>query len=206
MSNDTKTPEGYMQNALGHMVPMSLVEPIDQARDKLVRELIDIVLEQNKRLAEAKRRIFGDVAAFVSLSAEQYGVKRGGAKGNVTLHSYDGQYKLQVATAENIRFDERIHAAKALIDECIKDWGRHSSPELMVMVQQAFQTDKEGDLNVGRILNLRRLAIKDQRWVDAMRAISESEQVIGTKKYIRAYRRVGDSDRYEAIPLDMVAV
>jgi len=206
MNSTTNMPEGFMRNAQGHLVPLELVRPIDQERDKLVHELIEIVLEQNRGLTEAKRRIFGDVAAFVSLSSEQYGVKRGGVKGNVTLFSFDGAYKLQIATAENIKFDERLSAAQALVDECIRDWGKHSRPEIMALVQQAFQTDKEGNLNVSRIMGLRRLEIKDQRWVDAMRAIGESVQVIGTKQYIRAYKRVGDSDRYEAIPLDMVAV
>ena len=205
MSN-ANVPQGFMQNAQGHMVPLALIKPIDQERDKLVRELMAIVIEQNQGLIAAKKRIFGDVAAFVSLSAEQYGVKRGGVKGNVTLFSFDGSFKIQIATAENIKFDERLVAAQALVDECIRDWGKHSRPEIMAMVQQAFQTDKEGNLNVGRIMSLRRLDIKDQRWVDAMRAIGESVQVIGTKQYIRAYKRVGDSDRYEAIPLDMVAV
>ena len=205
MSN-TNVPEGFMQNAQGHMVPLALIKPIDQERDKLVRELMAIVIEQNQGLTAAKKRIFGDVAAFVSLSAEQYGVKRGGVKGNVTLFSFDGSMKIQIATAENIKFDERLAAAQALVDECIRDWGKHSRPEIMAMVQQAFQTDKEGNLNVGRIMSLRRLDIKDQRWVDAMRAIGESVQVIGTKQYIRAYKRLGDSDRYEAIPLDMVTV
>ena len=173
MSN-TKVPEGFMQNAQGHMVPLSLIKPIDQERDKLVRELMAIVIEQNQGLIAAKKRIFGDVAAFVSLSAEQYGVKRGGVKGNVTLFSFDGSFKIQIATAENIKFDERLVAAQALVDECIRDWGKHSRPEIMAMVQQAFQTDKEGNLNVSRIMSLRRLDIKDQRWVDAMRAISEN--------------------------------
>lgn len=39
-----------------------------------------------------------------------------------------------------------------------------------------------------------------------MKAIGESVQVIGTKQYVRFYERVGDSDRYAPISLDMVAV
>jgi Protein of unknown function (DUF3164). len=206
MSNTVKEPEGFMRNAQGHLVPLELVKPIDQERDRLVRELMAIVFDTNQRLTSAKQRIFGDVAAFVSLSAEHYGVKRGGVKGNVTLFSFDGALKLQIATAENIKFDERLAAAQALVDECIRDWGQSSRPEIMALVQQAFQTDKEGNLNVGRIMGLRRLEIADPRWQDAMRAIGESVQVIGTKQYIRAYKRVGDTGRYESIPLDMVAV
>lgn len=199
-------PDGYMRNAQGHLVPLELVKPIDQERDRLVRELVALAKDLNARLVAGKSKMFGDVAAFVELSAEQYGVKRGGAKGNVTLPTYDGAFKLQIATAENVTFDERLQAAKTLIDECINEWAKGSRPEIMVLVQQAFQTDKEGNLNVGRILGLRRLEIGDPRWQEAMKAISESVQVIGTKQYVRLYERLGDTDRYVPIALDMVAV
>lgn len=204
--NQPNVPAGYMRNAQGHLVPLELVKPIDQERDRLVRELVALAKDLNARLVAGKSKMFGDVAAFVELSAEQYGVKRGGTKGNITLPTYDGAFKLQIATAENVTFDERLQAAKTLIDECINEWAKGSRPEIMVLVQQAFQTDKEGNLNVGRILGLRRLEIADARWQEAMKAISESVQVIGTKQYVRLYERVGDSDRYVPIALDMVAV
>mgnify|MGYP001085237269 FL=1 len=204
--DQTTVPAGYMRNAQGHLVPLELVKPIDQERDRLVRELVALAKDLNARLVAGKSKMFGDVAAFVELSAEQYGVKRGGTKGNITLPTYDGAFKLQIATAENVTFDERLQAAKTLIDECINEWAKGSRPEIMVLVQQAFQTDKEGNLNVGRILGLRRLEIADPRWQEAMKAISESVQVIGTKQYVRLYERVGDSDRYVPIALDMVAV
>jgi hypothetical protein len=204
--DESNIAEGYMRNAQGHLVPVELVKPVDQERDRLVRELVALAKDLNARLVAGKLKIFGDVAAFAELSAETYGVKRGGTKGNITLHTYDGAYKLQLATAENVTFDERLQAAKALVDECIKDWARGARPEIVVLVQQAFQTDKEGNVNVGRILGLRRLEITDERWQTAMKAIGESVQVIGTKQYLRFYERVGDTDRYAPIPLDMVAV
>ena len=204
--DQSQTPEGYMRNAQGHLVPLALVKPFDQERDRLVRELVAVAKTLNASLIAGKAKMFGDVAAFVELSAEQYGVKRGGAKGNITLPTYDGAYKLQIATAENVMFDERLQAAKTLIDECINEWAKGSRPEIMVLVQQAFQTDKEGNLNVGRILALRRLEIADERWKAAMTAIGESVQVIGTKQYVRIYERVGDTGRYVPIALDMVAV
>jgi hypothetical protein len=199
-------PEGYMRDAQGRLVPLTMIKPVDQARDHLVRELVALAKQLNAALVSGKKRIFGDVAAFADLSAEQYGVPRGGKKGNITLHTFDGQYKLQLATAEALTFDERLQAAKALIDLCVNEWAQGSRPEIKVLVQQAFQTDKEGDLNVGRIMALRRLEITDARWQEAMKAIGESVQVIGSKQYIRFYERIGDTDRYSPIPLDMVAV
>jgi len=202
----TALPPGYLRNAQGHLVPTEMVKPIDRARDDLVQELMKHARATNELLKAFKSRVFGDVAAFANLSAEQYDAKLGGKKGNITLYSFDGAYKIQLATADNIVFDERLQAAKALIDACIEDWSQGSSPEIKVLVQQAFQTDKEGNLNTGRILGLRRLEITDTRWQSAMKAIGESVQVVGSKQYIRFYERVGDTDQYVGISLDIAAV
>ena len=51
-----------------------------------------------------------------------------------------------------------------------------------------------------------RLDMDDEEWERAMQAIRDSIQAAGTATYVRVYRRVGDSDQYEAIPLDLAAV
>lgn len=86
---------------------------------------------------------------------------RGGTKGNITLPTYDGAFKLQIATAENVTFDERLQAAKTLIDECINEWAKGSASRSWKGCSRPSRTDKEGNLNVGRILGLRRLEIAD---------------------------------------------
>ena len=203
MTNQTET---LHRNAQGHLVPESLIKTIDLLRDGVVRQQVAAAQVLQLQMAAAKVQMQRELEDYLDLSAQEYGVTYGGAKGNITLTSYDGAYKLQIATAENVTFDERLQAAKTLIDECINEWAKGSRPEIMVLVQQAFQTDKEGNLNVGRILALRRLEIADERWKAAMTAIGESVQVIGTKQYVRLYERVGDSGRYVPIALDMVAV
>jgi hypothetical protein len=183
-----------------------MIKPIDRARDELVRDLGDRAKQMSKLLREFKDRVFQDIDAFVELSAEQYEVKLGGKKGNLTLYSFDGALKVQVAIAEHMVFDERLQAAKQLIDECILKWSEGSRDEIKVLVQAAFQTDKEGKINTGRVLALRRLDIRDEKWQKAMQAIGESLQVVGSKEYVRFYERIGDSDQYQPISLDIAAV
>ena len=48
--------------------------------------------------------------------------------------------------------------------------------------------------------------IKDPRWLNAMQAISESVQVVNSKAYVRVYERIGDSDQYQPISLDVAGV
>ncbi|WP_251280165.1 DUF3164 family protein, partial [Enterobacter hormaechei] len=90
------------------------------------------------------------------------------------LYSYDGRYKVQRAMQDRIAFDERLQAAKSLIDECLADWTENARPEIRAIITRAFQTEKEGEVNTGAVLALRRLDITDARWVKAMEAIGEA--------------------------------
>jgi hypothetical protein len=198
--------ENYRTDAQGRLIPESMIKPIDSARDELVSDLFLKARALNESMRAFKASVFDDINAFVELSAEQYGVKWGGKKGNITLYSFDGSLKIQIAIAEHVVFDERLQAAKQLIDECITDWSQGSRAEIQVLVQSAFQTDKEGKINTGRVLALRRLEITDSKWQTAMRAIGESLQVVGSKEYVRFYERVGNTDQYRPVSLDIAAV
>lgn len=196
----------YWKDAKGVLTPDENVKEIDKARDELVLEWVEKAKSLSDEMSQFKGGIFSDIEAFIELSAEKYHAKIGGNKGNVTLFSFDGKYKIQRANSEHIQFDERIQAAKALIDECLEDWSQGSRPELKILVERAFNVDKEGNLNTARILGLRRVEISDERWLNAMQAISESVQVVGSKSYVRIYERIGDSDQYRPISLDLAGV
>lgn len=199
-------PEGYKEDAKGNLVPISKIKEIDLARDDLVHEIVQEATELNVLLADFKTNIFGNIAAFVQLSGEQYGAKLGGHKGNVTLTSYDGRYKIQRAYAETLVFDERLQAAKALIDECINRWADGVNDNIKVIVNDKFQVDKEGKINTTNVLSLRQYKFEDEQWEKAMDAIADSLRVAGTKAYVRIYKRVGDSDEYVPISLDLASV
>ena len=85
----------------------------------------------------------------------------------------------------------------------MNEWSEGSRPELKALIERAFNVDKEGNLNTSRILGLRRVEIQDSRWQNAMQAISESVQVVSSKAYVRLYERVGETDQYVPIALDV---
>ena len=199
------TPDGYMENAQGHLVPVDRIKEIDLTRHELVMEKVARALELQKQLSDFKAEIMGDIEAFIQLSAEKYQAAVGGKKGNVTLASFDGRFQIKRQISEFLTFDERLQAAKALIDECLKTWTQGSPSELQALVNDAFQVDKEGRINTGRILGLRRLDIDDDRWARAMQAISDSVQVRDVKAYFRIYER-DEHGHMRAIPLDVAAL
>lgn len=202
----THVPEGYKEDAKGNLVPVSKIKEIDLMRDNLVQEIALEAIELHELIKSFKDNVFGNVAAFVQLSGEQYGAKLGGNKGNVTLTSYDGRYKIQRAYAESLVFDERLQAAKALIDDCISTWAEGINDNIRVLVNGAFEVDKEGKISTTKVLSLRQYKIEDAHWHKAMEAISDSLRVAGTKAYVRIYKRIGDSEEYTPISLDLASV
>lgn len=96
MSKVTIGTEIYLKDQNGNLKPDAMVKEVDKLRDEMVRNFALQAKEHSNVLAQFKRQVFDDTGAFVSLSADKYGVKIGGAKGNVSLFTYDGQYKMCV--------------------------------------------------------------------------------------------------------------
>jgi len=202
----TPTPHGYKQDGRGRLIPLSAIKPIDLARDELVAELVARARFASEQLAAFKQRAFDDIAAFVELSAERYGAHLGGQKGNVSLVSFDGRYKVQRAIQDTLCFDEGLQAAKALIDTCLHAWSEGAPSELRALINDAFDVDREGRISTARILSLRRLDIRDARWLQAMAALNDSVRVQCSKSYLRVYQRDETSGDYRAIALDLATV
>lgn len=199
-------PDGYWKDARGSLVPEAKVKPIDKLRDQLVRDLVAKAKHNNAQLRQFKLDTMQEVAALVETSMEQYGVKSGGEKGNVTLYTFDGKYKVVRQMQEHITFGEQLQAAKTLIDQCVTRWAAGADDNIKALVNHAFQTDSQGKINTGRVLGLRRLDIKDEDWQQAMQAIADSMQTTGTKPYVRFYERNDSTGAYDPITLDLAAV
>jgi hypothetical protein len=203
---DDDVPAGFMRTPTGDLRPVELVSEIDMMRDAVVLDLIDEAKAMAARLAAFKRNTYDTIHAFAAISAAKYGTEWGGKKGNITLTSFDGRYQVRLASADRITFDERLQFAKTLIDEYLTEQASTAEPVIQAVVRDVFQTDKEGTLNVGRILGLRKYDVTDPRWQQAMQAITDGIQIIGSKNYVRFYERIKGTDEYQAISLDIASI
>ncbi|PWR17703.1 DUF3164 family protein [Zavarzinia aquatilis] len=206
MSDTAAVPAGYMQNGEGHLVPIDQIKAHHILEDQLVREVVALAEEEVESLRKLKAVIADSVEALIALIAERYGVVKGGKKGNITLSSFDGSLQLQVAIGEFTDFGPELHAAKALIDECLTAWSAGAGNELKTIVTDAFRVNKEGRLDKNRILGLRRHDFDDERWKRAMDAISDSIRVQRSKEYFRLYRRASPDADFVQIPLNIARV
>lgn len=195
----------YMTDTKGRLVPREVVATTDLLMDEVVRKIGGYALELSKQIARFRQHTADDVYSFLALLAQEYGVVRGGPKGNVTLMTFDGLQKITVKTADKVVFGPELQAAKALVDECLNEWSADSNAELRTLVQGAFNVDKAGEVSPARMFFLLRHRIEDPRWVKAMAAVRESIRPVGTKEYFNFYRRPTQTAPWSAITIDLAA-
>lgn len=202
----TKIPEGYRMDANGHLIPEENIREIDKERDALVTALIVQAKEHSGTLATFKEAAQGAIQRFVAESAAKFKVKLGGVKQNVTLVSFDGRYKVVSQNQELLTFDERLAAAKGLIDKCLRKWSEGANSNIVALVNKAFDIDGNGNANANAksILALKSLAIDDPDWRRAMEAVGQAVNVTGSKNYIRFYER-DEQGAYQPISLNIAA-
>ena len=156
-------------------------------------------------MARFRQHSFDDVDDFVSLLEQEYGARRGGSKGNLTLTSYDGLLKIVVQVSEHVVFGPELQVAKGIIDECLTEWSATSGPEIRAIINRAFDVDNQGRVNRNDLLSLLRLEFADERWKMAMQAIRDSFRIVGSKRYIRLYQRESGDAPWRSITIDVAA-
>ncbi|PWC89824.1 hypothetical protein TSH100_04080 [Azospirillum sp. TSH100] len=193
----------YYEDSRGRLIPAHMVKPTEMLEDQLVKNLMERAQSLALMLTAFKVGVFEDVGAFLAILADEYGAKRGGNKGNLCFTSFDGKARIQVAISERMTFGPELQVAKTLIDECIADWANGADEKLRVLVDHAFQVDKEGQVSRERIFALRRLVIDDPRWCKAMEAISASISIDGTRTYVRFYKRATPKSPWKMVSLNL---
>lgn len=194
----------YLRDAKGALVPIELVKPVDLLMDELVRTMLADARIISKLLHDFKQRTFERVGALQALIAQDYDATIGGRKGNVTLSTYDGCGQVKIAVADRLELGPQLQVAKALIDECLREWSAESHVAIRALVDRVFAVDKEGQIShTGIFMLLGLTGIDDERWLNAMKALRDSIRVIGSRTYTRYYDRPAPDGAWRGVPLDI---
>lgn len=193
----------YLPDTKGALVPVSLIKPQHLLEDETVRRIAGYAVALSEQVSRFKGHTFDDIAAFEAILDQEYGAKLGGPKGNRTLMSHDGLWKVSVQVADNIVFGPELQTAKSLVDECLNEWAEGARAELRAIVTRAFNTDREGQFNRAAIYALLRIEIADARWQRAMAAIRDAMRVVGSRTYVRVHRRAAPDAAWEPVAIDL---
>lgn len=193
----------HRRDGKGTIVPEELIKPQHLLEDETVRTIVGYATALSEQIARFKAHTFDDISAFEGILTQEYRETRGGSKGNKTFLSFDGLLKVQVQVADNVEFGPELQVAKSLVDECLNEWSEDARAEIRAIITRAFNTDKAGQINRAEIFSLLRLNIEDDRWQRAMGAIRDAMRIVGSKTYVRCYRRDRPDAAWQHISIDL---
>lgn len=190
----------YYVDAAGRLIPAEMVPEYDKIKDQTVESVYAKLMGLREQMLAVKADVLQTITDLKRILESQYDVKFGD-KNNMSFTTIDGEKRLRVDQNTIKSFDEKILVAKAKIDSLIEKWAKGSNVNLVAIVKQAFELDQSGNINVARVLSLRRLNVDDPEWKEAMDLIGDSFQPVMSKQYLNMQVRQKDG-RYAAIDLN----
>ncbi|MGR3822486.1 MAG: DUF3164 family protein [Salipiger marinus] len=195
--------KSYMEDARGSLTPLELIKSQHLLEDQTVRKVMGFAVALSEQVSRFKMHTYEDLGAFDAILSQEYGVTKGGPKGNRTYQSHDALMKVEVRVADQLDFGPELQTAKVLLDECLTEWSADSRPEVRALIKETFATEKEGQVNRALLFVLLRLDVEEPRWKRAMEAIRAAIRIVGSKTYYRIQRRKSHDAPWETVTIDL---
>ncbi|MCF6248192.1 MAG: DUF3164 family protein, partial [Desulfobacula sp.] len=197
----------FWQDKRGQEVHRDLVPHEEKLKTELVYDIVDRAVTGVTLMERFKAYVTGAIREYMEMMREKYSLDVAkGTKGNITLQSYDGLRKVQVAVQQHIDFDEKLSLAKEKIDAYLKEKTKDADPEIQTLIMNAFEVDKKGNVDAKKIFALKKYKISDPMWHEAMALIDEAVEIVGSKSYIRFYVRESVDEKWRNVSLDFAAI
>ncbi len=205
---EKNTNREYMINSRGEKVHIDLIKGDELMRDTLVNNLLADAEVFRNMLGEFRAKSEARVEEYMNTLMGKYRINAmaRSKKGNITLENFAGTAKIQIAVQDTLAFDEKIQLAKMKFDEYFEQVTEGSSEEIKLLINKAFDVDKEGNVDVKKILELRSYNIRHPKWVEGVALIEEAKKIVYSKRFIRFYRRNDPTNKWEHVSLDLAAV
>lgn len=190
-----------MIDSNGNEVPVKYVAAYDKAKDATVRRIY-------ARFVKARRALEAVVAESVAdLDALKGGKERLGEKGNFSAQSFDGLLSVSIRQQYNVLLDERVVRARELMLEYVNSvLDRVNGVDvsaLRLLVENAFKANAKGYLPTGRILELLRMEVPNDKWREAKQILQDAIKPQRGKQYLACETRKSTRDEFRAIRLDI---
>lgn len=195
----------YMPDGTGKLTAVEAIPARKVLRDEMVRREFGFALALSEQIARFKAHVIANLGAFDALIAQEYGVETGGEKGNRSYTSYDGLWKIEVRVQPRIGYSSEMQSAKALFDVCMREWSADTPPELRSIVTNAFDVDREGQINRTNVHILLSVESDDPRFREGQRALRDAEYTISSKEYVRFSMRPDFRSKWQTVTIDLAS-
>lgn len=200
-----KDANGNWLNPKGNAYPVESINQVDIKRDEVVEKIVAQATDLQRKMLVSKATYQAQIERYMRWLSRRLKADETG-KGNVTLTNYSGDQQVIVKVNDILVFDERLAIAKRKINKCIKKWSKGANRNLRIIVNNAFETDRAGNVNKNAILGLRKLKIGDKEWKSAMEIIADSLNITGTKSYLSIRTRRGSESKWQTVNLNFSTI
>lgn len=205
VQGDTMKSEKTMVDGQGNVVPLRYVKKYDRERDRIARRILARWIKTRSQLRACYEETLADIEAL-EIQAAGSERKLGGEKGNLTFQSFDGLVQIARLARYELRFDERLQAARDLIYAMLEDKTAGIDADIAVIIRGVFAPSSEGMLSRSRVLGLLRYDIRNPSWVRAMDLIRESISSKRGKTLLAVSQKANREAEWESILLDVAKV
>lgn len=168
-------------------------EAYESLRDADVKRMVLEAQGLHDALGKFKMEAFNDIGTLYEM-LQEHSARHAGGKGNVTLDSSDGQFRIAFKRQDQTRFDERSTQAEAhIMDFLLEEYpeGSNTSKMIRLMLER-----KKGELDKNNVLKL--MAMKDDfdnaNWKKGLELLQESIVPDHTRFYAEFYFRSVDGE------------
>lgn len=195
----------YMADGKGGLRALENIPPMKKLQDEQVRKIFGFAFALAAQIARFKGHVYEDLGSLDALMMQEYGLKVGGPKGNRTYSTFDGLMKIEVRIQDRIAFGPEMQIAKALFDEVLIERAAGADPLIRSIVTNAFDTDKEGQINRANVFILLNTRDSEPRWSKGQEAIRDAMHVIGARSYLRFQYRDAHDAAWQSLTIDLAS-
>lgn len=193
----------YMPDGRGRLTAVEMIRAQDRLEDEIVRREFGWAFALADQIRRFKGHSYTNLAEFDALLEQEYGARKGGAKGNRTYSTFDGLMKVEVRIQDRFVIGSSMAQAKSIFDDILTELAADTAPEIRTLITNAFSTDKEGQINRANLFLLLRTESDNPRWCDGQRAIRDAIRFEGTTSYLRFTFRADFGEPEQVVTINL---
>lgn len=188
-----------------------------QTLRKEYTELVDSEIEGayqvlsllSEEMAEAKRAVFDNFRAVIEMKTEQLGLGKGDDQYTHTFTNSASSLRITLGnyTIDTYRdtVEEGIRMVTDYIESLAKD---EASSSLVSAVLRLLSRNKAGQIQAGRVLQLRKLAEEsgDESFLDGVKLIEDSYNPQVSKSFVKIEQKNSETGEWISVPLSLSGV
>lgn len=188
-----------------------------QTLRKEYTELVDSEIEGayqvlsllSEEMAEAKKAVFDNFRAVIEMKTEQLGLGKGDDQYTHTFTNSASSLRITLGnyTIDTYRdtVEEGIRMVTDYIESLAKD---EDSSSLVSAVLRLLSRNKAGQIQAGRVLQLRKLAEEsgDESFLDGVKLIEDSYNPQVSKSFVKIEQKNSETGEWISVPLSLSGV